>query len=331
MLGATVAATAAAAAGTTGFTRVAGAAADPNDPRSNTEAVGSIRRIDAFSAAAVGEEVVFYTANALVPNGTVAGATSVTGARGSSPRNASGVNYLSASVNVPVGSTLTNVEFVIEGTPTQTGRIALIRWVTDSVTAADYLVNQAIPAATNGIAVYSTALTAPLASVDGLHTYEAFFTDNGAATTTFCNGIRVKYLPPVKGLVPITPARVYDSRLTMTPDTNGVLASGASRTVSVADARDVTTGAVTGPLVPANATAIAYTLTATSTAAHGFLAVNPGGITAVTASTINWTSAADTIANTGVVKIDSTRTVTVVAGGPGASANFIIDIVGYYL
>jgi hypothetical protein len=117
----------------------------------------------------------------------------------------------------------------------------------------------------------------------------------------------------------------------MAPDTNGVLASGANRTVSVADARDVTTGAITGPLVPATATAIAYTLTATSTVAHGFLAVNPGGVTTVSASTINWTAAASTLANTGVVKIDSTRTITVIAGGPGASANFIIDIVGYYL
>jgi hypothetical protein len=35
------------------------------------------------------------------------------------------------------------------------------------------------------------------------------------------------------------------------------------------------------------------------------------------------------LANTGVVKIDSTRTVTAIAGG-GGSTDFIIDVVGYY-
>ena len=330
MLGATVAATAAAAAGSSGFMVAAGAAAGPDDPRTSTEAVGSFRRTEAFSALAAGEEVVFYAANALVPNGTLAGTTSVTGARGASPRNTGGTNYLSASVSLPAGSTLTNIEFVIEGAP-QTGRLALIRWVADAVTAPDYLVNQVIPDATSGINVYATALTGATASVDGLHTFEAFYTDNGTASTTFCNGIRVRYIPPVKGLVPITPARAYDSRLPMTPDTNGVLASGANRTISVASARDILTGAITGALVPANATAIAYTLTATSTVANGYLAVNPGGNTTVTASTINWTGAASTLANTGVVKIDSTRTLTVICGGPGASANFLVDIVGYYL
>jgi hypothetical protein len=332
VIGATAAATAAATLGSSSFARVAGAAAGADDPRARVESVGTLRRIDALSAVATGEEVRFFAANALVPNGTIANTSSVTGVRGASPRNAGGgTNYLSASVDVPAGSTLTSIEFVIEGTP-QAGRVALIRWVPDSATAFDYLTNQTIPAAVNGITVYSSPLTAPLATVDGLHTYEAFFSDNGVASLTFCNGIRVRYTPPVSGFVPITPARVYDSRLNMAPDANGAIATGSNRTVSVADARDVTTGAITGALVPATAKALAYTLTVAGTVASGFLAVNPGGVTTVSASTINWSAAGSAFANTGVVRIDSSRTVTVVAGGPATSStHFIIDVVGYYL
>jgi hypothetical protein len=231
---------------------------------------------------------------------------------------------------VPLGSTLTGIEFVIEGTPLQAGRIALIRWTTDSVTPFVYLYNQTIPAATTGISVY----TQPLSEVvDGTHTYEAFYTDNGTpispAVRSACNGIRVRYVAPSNGLVPITPARAYDSRLNMAPDANGPITGGANRTVSVANARDVATGGIIGALVPQNATAIAYTLTVADTVGQGFLAGNPGGVVVVSASTINWSGPGQLLANTGVVKLGPNRTVTVVAGGN--STNFIIDIVGYYI
>jgi hypothetical protein len=334
VLGAAVAATAAAAtASQSGLAFAGGSLGDPNDPRSRTDSVGDLARIEALAPLALGESVRFFAGNALVPNGTAAGTTSVTGARGASPRGAGGTNYLSASVDVPVGSRLTSIEFVIEGAP-QTGRVSLIRWTPDANVAFDYLINQTIPPAVNGIAVYTASFSTPalmaLASVDGLHTYEAFYTDNGAASATFCNAIRVKYIAPSSGgLIPVNPARVYDSRLNMVPDANGPLATNSNRTVSIANARDVTTGAVVGPLVPANATAIAYTLTVANTLGSGFVAVNPGGVTTISASTINWSGPGALLANTGVVKIDSTRTVTAIAGG-GGSTDFIIDVVGYY-
>lgn len=337
MLGAAVAATAAAAtASQSGLAFAAGSVGDPNDPRSRAESVGDLGRIEALAPLALGESVRFFAGNALVPNGVVASTTSVTGARGASPSNpgAGTTNYLSASFDVPVGSRLTSIEFVIEGSP-QTGRVSLIRWTPDAVVAFDYLINQTIPAAVSGIAVYTASFSTPalmaLATVDGLHTYEAFYTDNGAASATFCNGIRVKYIPPSSGgLIPVSPARVYDSRLNMVPDANGPLATNSNRTVSIANARDTTTGSILGALVPSNATAIAYTLTVANTVGSGFVAVNPGGVTAVSASTINWSASGSLLANTGVVKIDSSRTVTAIAGG-GGSTDFIIDIVGYYV
>ncbi len=121
----------------------------------------------------------------------------------------------------------------------------------------------------------------------------------------------------------ITPTRVYDSR------TSGgsakPLATGSSRTVSVATKLDEPATTV----VPAGATAVAYTLTAANTVAKGWLAVTEGGTTGYTASTINWTTATN-IANSSIVAIDGARQIKVYCGGVGAEANFIVDITGYY-
>ena len=131
---------------------------------------------------------------------------------------------------------------------------------------------------------------------------------------------------------PITPTRVYDSRSPL--PSQGTIAAGGTRTLSVKDGRDLTTGAVTvAGLVPAGAVAITCNVTVVNTVGAGFLAVNPGGVSAISAATVNW-SASGQILNNGVnVTIDpATLTVTVVAGGgSGASTDFIIDVTGFYL
>jgi hypothetical protein len=125
----------------------------------------------------------------------------------------------------------------------------------------------------------------------------------------------------------IDPTRVYDSRL---PNAGGVLATNTNRSVRIADAIDTTTGAVkTANIVPAGSTAIAYNVTVADATLGGFLAVTPGDATGFTASTINWSPGTTSVANGTTVKIASDRTVKVFCGG-GGSAQFIIDIVGYY-
>ena len=131
----------------------------------------------------------------------------------------------------------------------------------------------------------------------------------------------------------ITPARVYDSRLaTQTaPNIGGTLSSPASRVVRIADAVNLNTGAVTtADLVPIGATAIVYNLTIVSPTNSGFLAVTPGDATDYSASTINWATGIQVLANGTLVKIDSNRQVKVFSGGDGAT-HFIIDVVGYYI
>jgi len=131
---------------------------------------------------------------------------------------------------------------------------------------------------------------------------------------------------------PITPTRVYDSRKAGSTPT-GVLATAAGpRTVSIKDGRDIGTGNVNAAnVVAAQATAIAVNLTVTATAGSGYLTINPGGTTTVSASTINWSAPGLSLANGVILTINpATREVTVVPGGAGASTHFILDVTGYW-
>ena len=85
--------------------------------------------------------------------------------------------------------------------------------------------------------------------------------------------------------------------------------------------------------MPAGAIAVTVNLTITGTVgASGNLAVNPGGDTLAHASSINWFGPGQTLANSTVVQVDASTRVTVICNGPvGASTNFIIDVLGYWL
>ncbi len=126
----------------------------------------------------------------------------------------------------------------------------------------------------------------------------------------------------------VSPGRVYDSRAAA--PSPGAIASEQSRTISVADKRDPGTGAVTlADLVPAGATAIAANVTIVSTDGAGFLVCNPGGITTVDASTINWSAPGQSLANGVILALDDQRRLTIVAGGGGAT-HVLIDVTGYF-
>jgi len=129
--------------------------------------------------------------------------------------------------------------------------------------------------------------------------------------------------------VPIDPTRVYDSRAPQ--PAQGALGSGGQKILSVRDGRDIESGNVfDADIVPFDATAISYNLTIVDTVGSGFLAVTPGDVSALRASTINWTVTNQTLANAGIVKIDRSGFVRIFCGGPGGSTDFIIDVTGYY-
>ncbi|HQZ36406.1 MAG TPA: hypothetical protein PK020_18410 [Ilumatobacteraceae bacterium] len=128
----------------------------------------------------------------------------------------------------------------------------------------------------------------------------------------------------------LTPGRVYDSRAGN--GGAGPLATGQNRTISVANRIATSGGAVVeNNFVPAGATAVTLNITAVGTVADGgYMAVNPGGNTTVSASSINWANG-QTIANGIVCSLNGTRQLTIITGGTGASADFLIDITGYYM
>jgi hypothetical protein len=128
---------------------------------------------------------------------------------------------------------------------------------------------------------------------------------------------------------PVTPGRVYDSRCAQ--PSPGPLSSGGIRLLSVAAQRDLNTGAVTNAnFIPPNATAVFANVAVVNTMDAGYLTINPGGVTTVSASTINWGTSNQIQANGVSLTLDNARQVTVVAGGSG-STDFLIDIFGYWL
>ena len=127
----------------------------------------------------------------------------------------------------------------------------------------------------------------------------------------------------------LTPGRVYDSRAPQ--PSVGPLTGGQGRTISVADKREPSSGVVTAAnFVPAGATAVTANVTIISLSGAGFLTVNPGGVTAIESSTINWFAAGQVLANGVSLTLNTNRQLTVVAGGAG-STDFLIDISGYFL
>lgn len=125
----------------------------------------------------------------------------------------------------------------------------------------------------------------------------------------------------------IEPNRAYDSRSGI--PNPGTLVGGANRIVSVADGRNLDSGAVTlADIVPVGATAVTYNLACTQTVGFGFLTVAPGDATGFSAASINWTTSGLDISNAGTVKIDASRQVKVFCGG--GSSHFVIDITGFY-
>lgn len=153
-------------------------------------------------------------------------------------------------------------------------------------------------------------------------------------STQAISSVAVGYDMAPTGFVPISPVRAYDSRWAASGSTAGltlgVINGGDARTISVANGRDLNSGAITAAdAVPAGASAIAYNLTLSNTTGIGFLAVTPGGASSYAASSINWSSAGQLLANGLIVGVDGARTIKVFAGGN--STNFIVDVVGYFI
>lgn len=128
---------------------------------------------------------------------------------------------------------------------------------------------------------------------------------------------------------PLTPGRVYDSRVAQ--PLPGALNGGSSKTISVANRRNTSTGAVVeANFVPAGASAVFCNVTVIGLTNSGYLTVNPGGVLTVGASTVHWAAPGNVVDNGIAAKLNGNRQLTIVASG-GGSTHFLIDVMGYYL
>jgi hypothetical protein len=310
---------AAAVAGASVVGRGAGAAAagasTPNAVAGAAQSSQPAMRLETLPALASGEQSYITPGIAMIGSGLITYVSNPYAGEYST-------NWIGIGINVPLGALITGVDFLLYGNPVA-GTVNIDKYLPDG---AGYVsAFGPVPVNGTGAQVFSVPIGE---TFDGSQAYHAFHSSGSG--TNVLRAIRVRYIPRDTGFVPVTPTRVYDSRLSMVPDANGAIASGANRTLSIVNGRDAGTGVVNSPnIVPANAAAIAYTLTIANTVASGFLAVNPGGNATVSASTINWSQSGALLANTGVVKIAANGTVTVICGG-GGSTDFLIDVVGYF-
>jgi hypothetical protein len=123
-------------------------------------------------------------------------------------------------------------------------------------------------------------------------------------------------------LHPIAPKRVYDSRPGEAPlmVVKARLNPGENRVI------DCT---VNASGVPASAKAVALNLTAANTIGRGNLSAYPDGTPVPTSSSLNYTAGVN-IANATVCGCGPGAKIRVVCGG-STGADFIVDIVGYYV
>jgi hypothetical protein len=163
-------------------------------------------------------------------------------------------------------------------------------------------------------------------SDDGLGSGEG----NDAFATNVFNWIGEHFAGPSAvdnaGFTAVTPTRIYDTRVGSCAPV-GKVAKGATVDVQVTGNLDCGRGAVT---IPADAAAVALTLTATNQEGGGFLTAFPTGVARPDTSNLNLPPAVRDIANSVAVAVGTGGKVSIYNSDPGNKTDIIVDIVGYW-
>ena len=159
------------------------------------------------------------------------------------------------------------------------------------------------------------------------------FPETGLGTRWTSSWVRLS-----SSFVPLaTPTRVYDSRLGQpnmgAGNVQGSLTftspppGAAARTINCA--QDASTGST---VVPSNATALLINLTVVPVSGIGAPAVFATATSQPHSSSINWSSGVTVLANGTTSACNTTQHVNVaIVATAGASTDFIIDVIGYYV
>lgn len=239
---------------------------------------------------------------------------------GSYPSTTGG--YVGTPLDVPAGSVVQDVVFFLyQLSGSQLCAVQLYH-PGASTGAIEVLLSQGVAGTgviTLAASQYSTALPRLIGANDSL----CAFVWRGQRTCV-CRGIRVDFIPPPSslgsstgGLVPIPPARVYDSRLG-----GGKLHANEERVVSLAAATDGSA------VIPAGATAATITLTVTETeGAGGYVAAFPAGTPWAGTSSINWFGPGENLATAAFVALGGDRSITLRGGAN--DCHVVVDVTGY--
>ena len=240
---------------------------------------------------------------------------------GSYPSTTGG--YVGTPLDVPAGSVVQDVVFFLyQESGSQLCAVQLYHPGASSPHAIEVLLSQSSVGTgviTLTASQYSTSLPRLIGPSDSL----CAFVWRGQRTCV-CRGIRVDFIPPPSslgsstgGLVPIPPARVYDSRLG-----GGKLRANEERVVSLATATDGSA------VVPAGATAATITLTVTETeGAGGYVAAFPAGTPWAGTSSINWFGPGENLATAAFLALGGDR--SLVLRGGANDCHVLVDVTGY--
>ncbi len=230
---------------------------------------------------------------------------------------------VAASLRLPVGSVLRQVDFFGYRDPAASGNLTftLFKSTLPTSAARTTVVSQTLTGTgeVQGSFVLSPGQTIGLGDV---FTLEAPSTSSQLRVA----GAIYQYAQAGGIYVSIAPVRVHDSRQGSTK-----IAANETRKLSIANEIAGNGGAAN--VVPAGATGIAYNLTITGAeTSFGYLTVVAGGAATAGPSSINWDRAGATLANGLQGPLNDNREITVFCGGDtNAKTHFLIDILGYYL
>jgi serine protease inhibitor ecotin len=129
------------------------------------------------------------------------------------------------------------------------------------------------------------------------------------------------FVPGTSGAryVPLTPSRILDSRYGT--GLSGSFSSHAARTFGVTGHNGV----------PSNATAVTGNLTVCGQSSNGYLYLGPNATNDPTSSTLNFPIGDDRANGVTVALGGGNLSVTFVSSAPGASAQVILDLTGYFV
>ncbi|MGE0877170.1 MAG: hypothetical protein AB7L13_02455 [Acidimicrobiia bacterium] len=220
-----------------------------------------------------------------------------------------GPQDFAASIDLPHGSVLKEVEFYYSVDAASSVSTGVVRFGPEANTADDLVFEASSPGAAGRF--FATKL---VDSTIDTHRYRhvALFRFSGTAGTQRLEGARIGYVAAPSGFQPVSPQqRVFDTRNGL-----GKLTAGTERIVSLA------------PYVPATAKGALVNLTVTATEGSGFLAAFPADTAWPTTSSVNWFDSGQTLANAAITAVDGSSQIKLYCGAGAAAA--IVDVLGWF-